>query len=416
MTPDPAAGPAAGTPTSRSRLVGLDVARGLALVGMIAVHVTPSGGPGDPVPWAYAVAGGRASALFAVLAGCGIALATGGPHPWAGRPLSDARRAVAARAGVVAAVGLTIGGLPTPAAVILAYYGLLFLMALPVLGWGVRRLAVAAAVCAVTTPVVSHLVRRGWPPGPGPNPGWADLVTAPGDLARTLLLDGYYPVLTWSTYLLAGLAVGRLPLASARAALAVVAGGAALAVAGLSIGAATLATAGTAALGRSTGATADEVLRRLATSSYGTSPTSSWWWLGTAGRHSGTTPDLLSTTGTALLTIGAILLLAASADGPGAARGGRTGRRLIAPLVAAGSTTLTLYTLHVLLLGATADWDGLDEVPVRAVIVGHIAVALAVAAIVGAPRRRGPLEAFVAAAVRRAGAPAGSGPGPGRAT
>jgi len=138
MTPDPAASPAAGTPTSRSRLVGLDVARGLALVGMIAVHVTPSGGPGDPVPWAYAVAGGRASALFAVLAGCGIALATGGPHPWAGRPLSDARRAVAARAGVVAAVGLTIGGLPTPAAVILAYYGLLFLVALPVIGWGVR--------------------------------------------------------------------------------------------------------------------------------------------------------------------------------------------------------------------------------------------------------------------------------------
>jgi hypothetical protein len=378
---------------------------------MVAVHVA-SAGADAPLGRADVVASGRASALFAVLAGCGLALATGGPHPRTGRALAGARRAVVARAGVVAAVGLTVGGLPTPAAVILAYYGMLFLLALPVLGWRFRRLAAASAVCAVITPLVSHLLRRASPRGPGPNLGWEDLLVAPADLARTLLLDGYYPVLTWSTYLFAGLAVGRLPLVSTRVAVRVAAAGAALAATGLAAGALTLATIGPAALGRATGESAADVLHRLATSSYGTSPTSSWWWLGTAGRHSGTTPDLLHTTGTALLVIGGLLLLVPPTH-PATARWTLLGRRLVAPLVAVGSMTLTLYSLHVLLLGATRDWDRLDDVPVSLVLVGHVVVALTAAVAVGAPHRRGPLEALTAAGGRRAEATVRNGPGHG---
>ncbi len=383
-----------------SRITGLDAARGVALVGMVAVHVTPGGSPGDPVPVAHVVAGGRASALFAVLAGCGLALATGGAQPWTGRRLAGARRAVAARAAVVAAVGLTVGGLSTPAAVILAYYGVLFLVAVPVLGWGPRRLAVTAVCCAVVTPVVSHLVRRASPRGPGPNVSWADAFVAPGDLLRTLVLDGYYPVLTWTTYLLAGLAVGRLALGSGRVAARVAVTGLVLAAAGLAIGALTLAAAGgPARLGRTTGESPDAVLHRLATSSYGTSPTTSWWWLGTAGRHSGTTPDLVHTTGSALAVLGGLVLLAAAAD-RAAALGHRLGRRTLAPLVALGTTTLTLYALHVMLLGASADRAWLREVGAPTLVVAHVAFAVVVVALVGAPARRGPLEALAAAAGR----------------
>jgi uncharacterized membrane protein len=406
MTSDPAASPAAGEPTRRSRLVGLDVARGLALVGMIAVHVAPSGGPGDPVPWADAVAGGRASALFAVLAGCGLALATGGATPWTGGPLARARRGIAARAAVVASVGLTVGGLPTPAAVILAYYGLLFLVALPVLGWGPRRLAVAAIGCLGVAPVVSHLLRRASPRAPGPNVGWAELLTDPAGLVRTLLLDGYYPVLTWSMYLLLGLAVGRLPLRSARTALGVAAAGAAAAAAGLVTGAVTVAAAGGAqALGATTQESAQAVAHRLATSSYGTSPTGSWWWLGTAGRHSGTPADLLHTGGSALVVIGLCLVVAVAGSRSAA------GRRLVAPVVALGATTLTIYTLHVLALGASADWDVVQDATTGTLFAGHVVLALAVAAVTGAPQRRGPLEGLAAAAARAAAGPGGGAVG-----
>jgi hypothetical protein len=228
---------------------------------------------------------------------------------------------------------------------------------------------------------------------------WEDFFTAPGDLGATLTLYGYYPVLTWTTYLFLGMAVGRLPLASAAVAVRVAVTGAVLAVAGLGAQALTLAAVGgPAALGATTGESAAQVRHRLSTSSYGTSPTASWWWLGTAGRHSGTGPDLLHTGGSALVLLGLLLLVFVALDR------GRAPvlRRLLAPLVAVGSATLTLYTLHVLLLGATNDWDGLRELPPGAVLAGHVAVAFAVAALAGAPRRRGPLEALAAAAGRSA--------------
>jgi hypothetical protein len=260
-------------------------------------------------------------------------------------------------------------------------------------------------VSVLAAPVVSHLVRRASPRGPGQNVSWEDLFAAPGDLARTLLLDGYYPVLTWTAYLLLGLAVGRLPLASAAVAARVAVAGAALAATGLAVGALTVALAGgPAALGATTGETADAVRHRLAGSSFGTSPTTSWWWLGTAGRHSGTGPDLLHTGGTALLALGLLLLAGTLAT----RRAGL--RRLLAPLVAVGSMTLTLYTVHVVLLGAVADTPGLADVPAGAQWVGHLAVALAVAVLVGAPGRRGPLEAVAAAAGRRAARPVARNP------
>lgn len=394
---------------ARGRLAGVDVARAVALVGMVGVHVAtvPVGAIGaaaqdQQVPAWDVVAGGRASALFAVLAGCGLALATGAGTPRTGPALATARRGVAARAGVLAAVGLTVGAVPTPAAVILAYTGVLLVVALPVLGWGAGRLAAAAAVVAVGAPVLSHLLRAAAPRAAGPNVGWETLLTDPVGLARTLLIDGYYPVLTWTAYLLLGLAVGRLPLAAARTAAGLAAGGLALAGAGLAAGAATLRLAGGAdALGRSTGESGPAVLLRLATSSYGVSPTQSWWWLGTAGRHSGTTPDLLHTAGSALAVLGVCLLVA------GALRRRRGGRVLLAPLVAVGSTTLTLYTLHVLLLGAGSWVDAVRGAPTGLVVTGHLAVALLVAAAVRAPARRGPLEAIAAGAAREAAARGG---------
>ena len=66
---DGAAGqPADAAPAPRARLLGVDAARGLALAGMVVVHVTPGTPDDEPVPLGDVLASGRASALFAVLA------------------------------------------------------------------------------------------------------------------------------------------------------------------------------------------------------------------------------------------------------------------------------------------------------------------------------------------------------------
>ncbi len=396
MTQVAVADPGAGLAGRRRRLSGVDAARGLALIGMMSVHLFRME-YGPDAPLARELVSGRSAALFAVLAGVGIALATGGTHPWTGTRLNRGRRALAARAAVVAAIGLTLAAADSRILVILTYYGLLFLLAIPVLGWSARRLAVLAAVAAVATPVISHLLRRGEDVTIAANPGWTDALTAPADTLRVLLLTGTYPVLTWSTYLFAGMAVGRLALARPRVAGALVAVGTGLALAGWAAGQATLDAVGrsTVAAALPRGGVPEGYLDAMGLHwFFGTPPSTHWWWLGMRFPHIGTTPDLVHTTGTALVVLGVCLLVVP--------RLGVWAR----PLVAAGSMTLTLYTLHVLAdrgLGVVSEavpWAaGLSETTVW---LGHVGMALLLATAWGSPARRGPLEALAAAAARRA--------------
>ncbi len=63
------------------RLRGVDVARAVALIGMMGTHLLPEyDAHGRLTPWFW-FAAGRSSALFALLAGVGLALATGGSEP-----------------------------------------------------------------------------------------------------------------------------------------------------------------------------------------------------------------------------------------------------------------------------------------------------------------------------------------------
>lgn len=76
---------------SGARLLGVDVARSLALIGMMSVHIFAAFRPDGSLHPAYVVAAGRSAALFAVLAGVGLALATGGQQPLVGRHVRAAR-------------------------------------------------------------------------------------------------------------------------------------------------------------------------------------------------------------------------------------------------------------------------------------------------------------------------------------
>ncbi len=381
------------TTAAGARLLGVDAARGVALLGMMSVHVIPALTQDGEFSASRLIAGGRSSALFAVLAGVSLALVAGGRTPPAGRELLAARLGVGARALVIFLVGMMLGSFDSGVAVILAYYGVLFLLAVPFLGLGPRMLLPLAAAWAVLAPLVSHAWRMDQPAASYDNPTLGSLA-APATLIRELLFTGYYPVFPWMAYALAGMGLGRLALNSPRVAGALFGGGAALAAATwatswiiLDSGVRErLAEAGLGGHPASPGDFADVV---LTTSFYGTTPTTSWWWLVVSSPHTATPFDLLHTIGTAAAVLGLMLLLA-----PRAAV-------VLRPLGAVGSMTFTLYSLHVVLLTTV-----LPPTTTHAYAL-HIVVAFAIAV----PWRRfvgrGPLEALAATMSRNARALAG---------
>lgn len=373
------------------RLVGVDTARGLALIGMAATHIFPGFEPDGDLHLSHAVASGRASALFAVLAGVGLSLATGGPQPVRGSALRAARFGVVARACLLAAVGLLLGMVDSPPLVILAYYGLLFLVAVPVLGLPARVLAAMALVAAVVTPVVSHALRTTTDPAPVEEPGGSDVLV-------DLLLTGTYPVLTWTTYLLAGLALGRLHLRRWSVAARLLGLGAVLAVCAKVLSAVLLdAVGGAQQLAASGDQPLDAVEDSLASGMFGSTPATDWRWLTVSAPHSGTTLDLVHTVGVALAVLGTCLLLARLL--PALA---------LLPLAAVGSMTFTLYSLHVVALAEDSPFLVADR---RTLWLAHVVVALLVASLWRTTVGRGPLEALAAWLDRQARRAAGGDSG-----
>jgi uncharacterized membrane protein len=373
------------------RLGGADATRGLALLGMMAVHILPQIDADRTASTAQLIAGGRSAATFAVLAGVGLALSTGGTHPLGGRSWRERAAAIAVRATAIGAIGLILGDFDAPVLVILPYYALLFLFALPLLRLGPRPLIALAVGAALVVPMLSFLVRAGRQTRPLVNPTFEFLLEDPGGLLGMLLLTGEYPVLAWTTYLCAGLAMGRLALRSTRTAAGLLVVGAAVALAATAASRVLLGPLdGLDRLVRSAASPGgvQELEIALEVGKNGNVPTDSWWWLAVESPHSSTPLDLLHTAGFAAALLGALLLIA----------GTRPGRWLISPLAAAGSMTLTLYTAHVLLLSG----DLLAAYDPWTTYLCHVVGALVFAVSWRAFARRGPLEAAVAALAERA--------------
>ena len=374
--------------SSARRLLGVDAARGVALIGMMSVHINPAVTPTGETTTSYLIASGRSAALFAVLAGVGLALASGGPTPRRGRPLAAVMAATVARALVLGLVGLLLGAFESGLAIILVYYGLLFVVAVPFLGLGPRMLFPLAATAAVVTPAISQWIRPSLPPSSYGNPVVESLADPIG-LLTELTVTGYYPVLTWSAYILAGLALGRLALGESRTALWVMVGGAVLAAVAWAGSWLLLHPGGGLQAIEVAGAGDSPIAGRpldiaLTTSFYGTTPTTNWWWLAVAAPHSGTSFDLLHTIGTACFVLGTMLLFA------------RVARAAVWPLAAIGSMTFTLYSLHVVLLSTVMP----DTIPNAG--PWHVLVAVAIAVPWRSFIGRGPLEALAAAFARSA--------------
>lgn len=363
------------------RVVGLDVARCLALVGMIATHALVTTTPDGGTTLVQSIAGGRASALFAVLAGVSISLMTGGSNPPTGKAWKAAAAGLAVRALIVAAIGLVLGSLDTTIAVILTYYGVLFALGTAFVPLRARTLAVLAVAWCVLAPVVSHVLRMGLP-APSYDSPTLVMLADPTGLVTELLFTGYYPAFPWLTYLLAGMAIGRSNLRSTGTAVRLLVVGTVAAVLAKVVSDYLVARPGVMdTLARTLtgphepGGLADSLEHGL----YGTTPTGSWWWLATSAPHTATPFDLAHTTGTALAVIGVCLLLT------------RVLPSVWAVLFGAGAMTLSLYTLHVV-LRTPGFWPD-DTVETFTL---HVAVVLVIGALFRLARRSGPLERMTA--------------------
>lgn len=372
-----------------ARLVGIDIARCLALLGMIAAHTVSSSDPGAPggVDPLFQLVAGRSAALFAVLAGLSIALVTRRASA-AGdqRSVTAYRGQVVVRAMLIALIGLVLGLVGSGVAVILTYYGVLFLAALPVLGWRARSLALLATGWGLVSPVVSMLVRPLLPEPTLVVPSPLSLLT-PLQLLSELTVTGYYPVLTWCTYLFAGMAIGRADLRGTRLPRGLLLGGTLLAVTSLGVSAVVTGSASIRtrllvdAPARADATSWSELDAALREGLLGTTPTEQWWWLLVWSPHSGTVVDLAHTTGCAMAVIGGCLWLVSVLPA--------VARRVLHVGFGAGTMTLTLYAVHVLVLGAAGDVASARST------LAHMVMVLVVGGLFVAVRSHGPLEILV---------------------
>ena len=383
---------------------------------MVAVHVVdPTTAAGDPHPVFLGFAG-RASVLFVLLAGVGLALSTGGTRPAEGARRAALRRRITRRAGLLFVVGLACGALGTPVAVILCHYALLFLLALPLLGLRAPALGAIAGAWLVVGPVAVFaastagqallgrdeylLGARLWL-----SPMPEDLLT-PGVLLADLVVTGYYPVLSWGAFLVLGLALGRLPLDRARVAAALLAAGALAWGAAAAAGAAVLRAPGVLErIAAGTGADPEQLTATLRTGEHRLAylpPDPLWLALPTP--HGGSPVAALLATGWACTVLGLCLLVGAALDRALAGRtpadrGAGAGlaslvRAASRPLTGAGRIPLTLYVGHLLVLAAASrlEIDASDA----ALLTVLVALCLAAGLAADLTGRRGPLESAVA--------------------
>jgi uncharacterized membrane protein YeiB len=359
-----------GRPRS-DRVDGLDVARALAVFGMFGAHVgvvADDVGP-SPATW-LGIVNGRSSILFAVLAGISVALMSGRTVPVAGEDLVSARIRILVRAAWVFAIGGALEALGTDIDVILGVYALLFVLALPFLRWSPARLLLAAGVLAVVAPpadlFLAQLVEA------------TDSYDAP---FASLALTGAYPALIWWTFILVGLAVGRLDLSSRRVRTTLTSAGAGLAVLGY--------TGGWLSTRWWAGGTPVD--------GDGFSERPDVWdpvWLTGAAPHSGTTFEIVASVGVALVVIAVCLVVADLLP------------TVTVPLAAVGSMALTVYTAQIVAVWALGTQDYGDNGPWAAYILASLVLATAWRVLVG----RGPLERLLTWSSTRAAGRTGPRP------
>lgn len=328
-----------------TRVAGIDLARGLAIIGMLAAHLLETGAGwvwSEPSTWT-AVVDGRSSILFATLAGVSVGLVTGGARPVASAAMRTARGRLAVRGALLWALGMLLIATGVPVYVILPAYAILFLLTLPFTRLPAPMLftlaLAVAVVMSLSVPLLDFLSR---------------------DSEFGVLIGWAYPFPVWIAFLLAGLGLARAGITRHVVQWRMLVAGVLLAVLG-----------------------------------YGLSVLDAPGFLEsvwTAEPHSTGLLEVIGSGGFAIAAIGACLLLCTRADGRLTGVGWIT-----LPLRATGAMPLTAYTAQLLvwaglaaaILGYTGDLWGFRELePFWPLTAGIVAGCTLWALLIG----RGPLE------------------------
>jgi len=186
------------------RIVGLDIARALAVFGMLSAHVGPKdlAGLGG---WFFTLPQGRASLLFALLAGIGVSL-------MAKSTSGNFREKMLWRALILLILGLTLQMPDHGIAVIIQHYAVLFLLGI----WMTNASSRTLWFLAVSGMTIGSLIflhgKMLLPEYFNRHP------VAFGDplwqIPLRLMVTGAYPVITWITPFAAGILIARLDLRS----------------------------------------------------------------------------------------------------------------------------------------------------------------------------------------------------------
>jgi uncharacterized membrane protein YeiB len=296
--------------------VGLDAARGIALIGMLAAHTVPEG-DGEFV-W-----DGRSSILFATIAGVSLGLMSGGVR----RPAPDARgrlaRIVLLRGLLLALLGVLLTFLQTPIAIILDTYGFLFVVALPLLYAPRWVVAVVAAGAALAGPWLVETITVGLEGSTG---ALATAFENPWAYFPVRWLIDAYPAPVWLAYIAVGILIARSDLRRRTTQYALIAIGGLAAVLGYTV--------------------ADAL----------DSPVLA---------HDDSAAEVIASGGVAVAVIGLLVWLTDSA----VAGLRRFARGALWPVSAVGSMPLTIYTAQIIVIAIVVEtvphdaWLGWQSVP-----------------------------------------------------
>lgn len=337
------------------RVLAVDAARAVAIVGMVVVNVGPMEA-GGLAGWVYDLPHGRASILFVLLAGIGFSLMTRRVRE-SGGSLGAMWAALGWRCAVLLLGGLALQRMGHEVNVILAVYALLFVLA------GVltrARDGVLLAVVALATTVgpllwLAPQVSSGAPFAGRP----PQLGDPPVDVLTSVLLTGPYPLVTWMGPFALGMWLGRRELTDPAFQRRT-----ALLAAGLAL-------------------TCELLARTAAWLRGGLVGDTSWELLLTDAPHGQMPLWLVGATASSVLVLVVCLLVER-----------HLGPRLLRPLAQLGQLSLTVYVLHLVALA------GLRPLPHTLAQGALISAALVLAAAAGALawrryHRRGPLEVLL---------------------
>ncbi|WP_420113622.1 DUF418 domain-containing protein [Pseudactinotalea sp.] len=353
----------------KARIVGVDTARGLAIIGMFIAHLglERSTELFSTTGWFW-IADGRSSALFATLAGAGLAFMT--KRAYASGEVAEyatQRSRLLKRSAILLVFGWLLTALLTPVAVILGAYALLFVLAIPFLRMRPTALLASAGVVALVMPTLVLISRYALLGATSPH---EYAYESAGQIALVIpvvadLWSGYYPALSWLLYILVGLAIGRMPLRRWTTQIGLLLGGAFVAAAGYLPG---------LALERSTTGLVQDLV--------------------TIEPHADTSFEMLGNVGVAVAVLGLCLLLTTAITPI---------RIALTPVSAMGAMSLTVYSAHIVVIrilmlvwGADVVFNPASNWPLIWLTVGAMAFATIWQLTLG----QGPLERLLQRMIR----------------